>query len=116
MAKVLVVEDNVHAVEFYQRHLAETDVVYAEDAESAIREFLENQDALEIIVMDGTLGIQDTDELVQLIRTRGGYTGKILAASGNPLHGRKLVEVGADESLDKEDVPERVLQLLSEST
>ena len=113
MAKILVVEDDPTAQEFYRNLLEDyVELLVAPTIEKAIRQFHTHEGKFDLIAMDGTVGTQDTAELIQMIREKGGFKGTILAASTSPRSSEKLVQAGADEIIVKERAPDRILELL----
>ncbi|MFA6297322.1 MAG: response regulator [Candidatus Paceibacterota bacterium] len=111
--QILVIEDDKNIILGYQGLLKKFpfEFIVATTLEEAERLYPIRE--WDVIVVDGCLGGDDfnTGPLVKEIRA-SGYTGHMIAASGNPDLRRFLVEAGCSMDVEKRFVPANILNLL----
>ena len=110
---ILLIEDDGNIILGYQGLLRKFpfEFIVATTLEEA--EKLHSIRKWDVIVVGGCLGGDDfnTESLVKEIRANG-YTGHMIAASGNPDLRRLLVEAGCSMEAEKRFVPANILKLL----
>ncbi len=99
---ILVVEDTPDVIRAYERALPGCDRIMARSIREAWASFKEHRWALDIVIMDGEVpGAETTEDLVRDMRTEG-YTGPIIAASGQPTLNVRLMKAGCTHTVPAE--------------
>ena len=109
MKKVLLIEDDISIIDFYQSALRKNggvQVIIATTLEEAEKLFFANKESLDAIVIVACLrsGLPNTTTLLKEV-IRPNFEGKIIAVSGSPFYRQDLLDSGADYEMDKNEVP-----------
>ena len=114
MKRVLIIEDDYDWQKIYEVSLSDkVHITTAYTPSEAQKCFEEGQ--FDLIVFDGCVGgngsTLDTPPLVRKWR-EAGFTGPMIAASGDPRYRNILMGSGCDYQASKFNVPKKVLELL----
>jgi len=109
LKKVLLIEDDVSIIDFYQAFLRTKggfQVIIATTLEEAEKLFFANKESLDFVVTAACLrsGLPNTTSLLKET-IRPNFEGKIIAVSGDPAYRQDLLKSGADYEMDKNEVP-----------
>lgn len=116
MKKVLLIEDDVSIIDFYQAFLKTKggfQVIIATKLEEAEKLFFAHRESLDFVVTVACLrsGLPNTASLLRET-IRPNFSGLVIAVSGNPSYRQDLLAAGADYEMDKNEVPKFICNQL----
>lgn len=110
--KILIVEDRQFYHELWSRSLGDKVLILgAYTIEEAEALFAANPE-LALIVMDACVPGDWPTTLPLVRKIRETFSGPMIAVSSESAYRRKLMERGCDHESDKDDLPQKILEIL----